>query len=119
MQECVFCKIIAKEKPADIFYEDEYSISFPNLSPVVNGHVMVVPKIHSENILDINTEDLKNVAASTQIVARKVLEKYNSKAFNLLMANGKDAQQSVFHFHWHLIPRYHEDGLDLWIKQRL
>ena len=80
---------------------------------------MVIPKNHATNMLDIDSEELKAVAGSTQKVARKVLDTYKSKDFNLLMANGKNAQQSVFHFHWHIVPRHPDDGLDLWIKQGL
>lgn len=119
MGECIFCQIAAKGSPASIFYEDEHSLAFPNLNPIVDGHVMVVPKRHAVNMLDIDTQDLEALVASTQEVARKVVDEYKATGFNLLMANGKDAQQSVFHFHWHIVPRYPNDGLDLWIKQGL
>lgn len=118
-EDCVFCKIIAGKLPAKVFYEDEHTLFFPNLSPIVDGHVMVIPKHHAVNMIDIEPDALKAVAESTQKVAKKVLETYNAKAFNLLMTNGKNAQQSVFHFHWHIVPRYLDDGLDLWIKQGL
>jgi histidine triad (HIT) family protein len=119
METCIFCQIIAKKAPAKIFYEDECSLAFPNLSPVVDGHVMVIPKKHAANMLDINTDDLKALVESTQKVAQKVTTQYGSTGFNLLMANGEDAQQSVSHFHWHIVPRYPNDGLDLWIRQGL
>lgn len=116
---CIFCRIVARAAPAKIFYEDDTSLAFPNLSPIVTGHVMVVPKQHATNMLDIGPDQLMRVAASTQIVAKKVMTETKATGFNLLMANGEDAQQSVFHFHWHIIPRFPDDGLDLWIKQKL
>jgi histidine triad (HIT) family protein len=119
MDKCIFCQIAARQSPANIYFEDDNCMAFPNLSPIVNGHVMVIPKRHAENMLDIDTEALKAMAVSTQEVARKVVLDYKATGFNLLMANGKDAQQSVFHFHWHIIPRHPDDGLDLWIKQGL
>lgn len=95
MPDCIFCRIIARQAPAKVFYEDDTVLSFPNLSPVVPGHVMVVPKRHATNMLDIDPDQLGRVAASTQIVAKKVMAETKATGFNLLMANGKDAQQSV------------------------
>lgn len=80
---------------------------------------MVIPKKHAVNMLDIATEDLETLVASTRQVAQKVVTEYEATGFNLLMANGHDAQQSVFHFHWHIVPRCPHDGLDLWIKHSL
>jgi histidine triad (HIT) family protein len=119
MENCIFCQIVAKKAPAEIFYEDETVVAFPNLDPIVPGHVMVVPKTHATNLLDIEIEALRNLAESTQLVAKKVMAEYNPTGFNLLMANGKDAQQSVPHFHWHIVPRHPHDGLDLWFKHKL
>lgn len=119
MNSCIFCDIIAGKSPANLYYEDDRAIAFPNLSPVVPGHVMVIPKKHATNMLDISSAQLKAVAAATQIVARNIVRDHKATGFNLLMANGADAQQSVFHFHWHVIPRHPKDGLDLWIKQGL
>lgn len=119
MESCIFCQIIAKKAPAKIYYEDEHSLAFPNLNPIVEGHVMVIPKAHATNMLDIDSDDLKALVESTQKVAKNVVKEYKAAGFNLLMANGKEAQQSVFHFHWHIVPRYPNDGLNLWIKQGL
>jgi histidine triad (HIT) family protein len=116
---CIFCQIVGKKASAKIYFEDEHSLAFANLSPGVDGHVIVIPKKHSTNMLDIDTNDLKSLVESTQTIAQKVVKDYDAAGFNLLMANGKEAQQSIFHFHWHIVPRYPDDGLDLWIKQGL
>jgi len=119
MNKCIFCQIAAKASPAKIYLEDENSLAFPNLNPIADGHVMVVPKRHAVNMLDIDAGSLTSLVLFTQKVAQKIITDFDAAGFNLLMANGQDAQQSVFHFHWHIVPRHPNDGLDLWIKQGL
>lgn len=115
--KCIFCLIVAKQSTADIYYEDEVSLAFPTQNPIVKGHVMVIPKMHSTNLLDIDPTVLVSLATSTQSVAKKVMVDFGANSFNLLMANGPDAQQHVGHFHWHIVPRHAGDGLDLWLRQ--
>jgi len=119
MENCIFCDIVAKKVPADIYYEDASTLAFRSLDPITEGHVIVIPKKHVANMLDIDVALLKSVTESTQKVAKMVVEEFRASGFNLLMANGKDAQQYVFHFHWHIVPRFPDDGLDLWIRQGL
>jgi histidine triad (HIT) family protein len=119
MTDCIFCKIIKKEVPADIFFEDETGIVFTPLNPITKGHILVVPKTHSENIFDIDEEVLKSLITTSKKVAIDTVKKHNATGVNLLHASGTDAQQSVFHFHLHIVPRYPNDGLDLWLKNRL
>lgn len=116
MNDCIFCKIINKELPADVVYEDGNVLAIKTIVPVSEGHTLVIPKRHYENILDIDEQALGYVAQVSRELAPKLKDQHGATGINLLHAAGKDAQQSVFHFHLHIVPRYENDGLDLWFK---
>jgi len=86
---------------------------------VSKGHSVVIPKNHFENIFDINDEIFIKLAKVIKKLSIKLVKENRATGINILHASGKDAQQSVFHLHFHLVPRYPNDGLDMWIKQRL
>jgi histidine triad (HIT) family protein len=71
------------------------------------------------NVFDIETDSLERLAGIAQKLSKEIVETHRATGVNLLNASGKDAQQSVFHFHLHIVPRYENDGLDLWFKNRL
>lgn len=119
MDNCIFCKIIEKQEPADILFENDKVMAFFVKDRVCEGHTLLIPKTHCENIFDITHDDLVAISEASQIVANLLTEKYSVTGINILHASGKDAQQSIFHFHLHLIPRRSGDGLDMWIKQGL
>ncbi|OJI09368.1 MAG: hypothetical protein COV08_01295 [Candidatus Vogelbacteria bacterium CG10_big_fil_rev_8_21_14_0_10_49_38] len=119
MQECIFCKIIKKESPANIVFEDNVCSVFSPLNPITRGHVLIIPKVHFRDIFDIDTDILTQTISRAQKIAQDIINKNKATGVNLLHASGKDAQQSVFHFHFHLVPRYPNDGLDLWLKNKL
>ncbi|MDP4001235.1 MAG: HIT family protein [bacterium] len=114
MEDCIFCKIINREIPADIVYEDEYAVAFLDIRPVSKGHTLLVPKNHSHDLLDSDDETLKNLMFVVKKVSRALLKATGAKAFNLGTNNGEDAGQDVFHLHFHLIPRYKNDQLKGW-----
>ena len=116
MKDCIFCKIISDELGSEKVYEDDFVLAFANINPVSPGHTLVVPKEHCENILDISTESLAKVIEVSKELAKKLKADFNASGINVLHAAGKDAQQSVFHFHIDLVPRYPDDNLDLWFK---
>ncbi len=119
MNNCIFCKIINKELPASIVFEDDASIAIVPIDPISKGHVLVIPKKHAVNILDVDDEILSHLSVVAKKIGKKILVENDSHAMNLLHAAGEDAQQSVFHFHFHVVPRYQNDGLDLWFKNNL
>ena len=119
MKDCVFCKIINKELPSKNVFEDKDVIAFETIQPVSKGHVLVVPKKHFENIFDIDKEVLQKLITVTKNLSEKLKIENKATGVNLLNASGKDAQQSVFHFHLHIVPRYKNDGLDLWFREKL
>lgn len=119
MQNCIFCQIIQKEAKADVLFEDENCLVFTPLDPISNGHVLLIPKVHYKDVFDIKGEALQALILIAKEFSSELIEKYGGTGVNLLHASGKDAQQSVFHFHLHIVPRYPDDGLDLWLRNKL
>lgn len=116
MPECSFCKIIAEKLPSNRIYENEDVLAFAPLKDTIisKGHMLVIPKKHYADIYDIPKEELHNIIDAVKTISQKLKEKFNAEGINILHASGKVAQQSCFHFHIHLIPRYKDDGLDTW-----
>lgn len=112
--DCVFCKVVKGELPAYKVYEDDLTLAFLDIYPVYKGHTLVVPKVHAENISDISESDLAAVAAASKKVAKLLKGKLNCEGVNLVQSNGKAASQVIMHFHMHVVPRFINDGLNLW-----
>ena len=108
--DCIFCKIISKEVPAKILYEDEYSISFLDAFPVAKGHALVIPKKHFAQIQDMPS-DMNQKLFDT---VHKMITKIDSVSGStlVLIHNGKDSGQEIMHVHVHLIPRGIDDSGD-------
>jgi histidine triad (HIT) family protein len=111
--DCLFCKIVAGDVPATLVHEDERTVAFMDINPATRGHLLVVPREHAENVLEIDPEDLEAVARTGQAMARRVRDKLGADGVNLLNSTGSVAWQTVFHFHLHVIPRYENDPLRL------
>lgn len=110
MDNCLFCKIIKGEVPSYKIYEDEFTYAFLDISNDANGHILVIPKNHAENILDCPTEDLAHVMNTIKLIANHLAKNCGFSGVNVLNASGKDAEQSVFHLHFHILPRKQDDG---------
>ena len=103
MSETIFQKIIDKELPADIVYEDDSCLAFKDINPVAPIHILVIPKKRIEKISDSNTED-KELLGHLFLVAGNIARDLGIEdAFRLVVNNGAEAQQTVFHLHIHLI----------------
>ena len=103
MSETIFQKIIDKELPADIVYEDESCLAFKDINPVAPIHILIIPKKRIEKISDSNTED-KELLGHLFLVAGNIARDLGIEdAFRLVVNNGAGAQQTVFHVHIHLI----------------
>jgi histidine triad (HIT) family protein len=111
--DCIFCKIIAGELPAQIVDQDERTIAFMDISPATRGHTLVVPRRHARDLLEIEPEDLEATILAAQRLARTVRDRLGADGVNLLNSCGSAAWQTVFHFHVHVIPRYAGDPLRL------
>jgi histidine triad (HIT) family protein len=115
-EDCIFCKIAAGEAPAAIVHEDERTIAFMDIAPATRGHMLVIPRRHARDLLEIELEDLKATVAVGQQLAKRTIERLGADGVNLLNSCGRAAWQVVFHFHLHVIPRYEGDPLKLpWI----
>ncbi|HWY79044.1 MAG TPA: HIT family protein [Candidatus Sulfotelmatobacter sp.] len=107
MKNCLFCKLVKKEIPSLLVYEDDATVSFMELHPSAPGHVMVILKKHGNNILEYSQEDLGKIMASVQKVAAK-LEKALKPDSISIGINHKE-RHGVPHLHIHLIPRWEND----------
>ena len=114
MTECSFCKIANNEIPCFQLFEDDLVKVFLDINPVSMGHLLIIPKEHFENIFTTPENVLIRISQVCKKMALLCKEKLGATGVNIVNASGKDAQQSVFHLHFHIIPRYKKDGLDLW-----
>ena len=112
----VFAKILKGEIPCVKLYEDEKTLSFMDVMPQAEGHALVIPKEGAENILDLSQDSAKALMATTQKIAKAVKKGLNAPGIMLAMLNGAPAGQSVFHVHFHVIPRAH--GIELGLHAR-
>jgi len=103
---CIFCKIIAGEIPSAKIYEDDHVFAFLDLSQVAKGHTLVIPKKHCRNLYDTPPEIASKLFAAVPKIANAIKSAYKPLGMNLLNNNEAEANQSVFHLHLHLIPKY-------------
>lgn len=112
VENCVFCKIINKELPSYIVYETDSILAIFAKEMEVYGHTLVIPKQHYQDMYDIPEDVLAEIVKASKKIGNMYKDSLWSTWVNLLHASGKDAQQSVPHFHLHIFPRYENDGLD-------
>jgi histidine triad (HIT) family protein len=113
MANCVFCKIVAKQIPASVVYEDEDALAFMDLGQVNPGHVLVATKAHAENVYELDDAHAAALFRAVAKVARAVRDAFSPQGLSIYQANGTAAGQTVFHFHMHLVPRQENDGMNL------
>ena len=116
MKNCIFCKIVNGEAPSMRVYEDEFTLAFMDIAADVDGHICVIPKVHCESILDCEGETLSKLMNTVKKISEHLTQNCGYGGVNLLNASGKAADQSVLHFHIHIIPRKENDGLNTWPK---
>ena len=113
MSNCIFCRIVAKEIPAAVVFEDEHTLAFMDAGQVNPGHVLVAAKGHAENLYELNDAQAGALLRTAARVARAIRDAYSPEGLSVYQANGKAAWQSVFHYHMHLVPRREGDGMAL------
>jgi histidine triad (HIT) family protein len=117
--DCIFCAIAAGEAPATMVAEDERTVAFMDISPATDGHLLVIPRAHYEDVLVIDDGDLDATMHTARAMARRVKDRLGADGVNLLNSCGRAAWQTVFHFHVHVIPRYDDDPLKLpWVPEQ-
>jgi histidine triad (HIT) family protein len=112
----VFARILRGEIQAHKVYEDVYTLAFMDVMPQSNGHTLVIPKFEAENLFDLAPESLSATILTTQRIARAVKKAFDPPGILIAQLNGTGAGQSVFHIHFHIMPRY--EGLDLKLHAR-
>ena len=109
--ECVFCKIVAVEIPAQVVYENESILAFLDIGPLADGHLLVVPKEHLTVMTDLSPDQVGRLVSILPRLGRALLDVTGAEGLNVLLNQGPSAGQVVPHLHFHLIPRRSEDGL--------
>ena len=101
----IFARILRGEFPSVKVYEDDKTLAFMDVMPQAEGHVLIIPKEPAENILDLSPEGAAAMIVTTQKVAKAVKKALNAPGIYLMQLNGASAGQTVFHAHFHVIPR--------------
>ena len=112
-EDCIFCKVLAGEIPSEKVYEDDNAIAVMDINPWTRGHVVVFPRKHAANVFEIDDDELERVILAVKRVATQVRDRLEPDGVNLLQSNGAAAWQTIFHLHFHVIPRYDDDPLEL------
>jgi histidine triad (HIT) family protein len=107
---CIFCQVIKGTAPCFAVYEDEHNLAILEINPCTPYHTLVIPKVHSSDILSIAPEDLRSAMGAVRNVMDLYLEKFDFHDFQVLNNCGKYGQQTVWHTHFHIIPRFKDDG---------
>jgi len=113
-QDCIFCKVISGELPSYKLYEDDRVVAFLDLFPATLGHTLVVPRQHSSNLLEDDEQDALAMMKAVRHLTPKIKEALGADGVNITSNIGASAGQSVFHTHVHILPRWKDDGRELW-----
>ena len=116
--DCLFCGIVEGTVPSERIDENERTVAFMDINPATAGHALVVPRVHSADLMEIGEEDLTATILAAQRLSRRMHEVLEADGINLINACGTTAWQTVFHFHIHVVPRYEDDPLELpWVPE--
>lgn len=113
----LFMKIVRREVPADIVYEDGKTLAFLSIGPNSKGHTLVIPKQPFRNIFDIDKESLAAVMETVRIIAPSVRDAVGAKGVHIHSNHEPEAGQAVFHMHMHIIPRHDRSEFEFWPEQ--
>lgn len=114
MNNCIFCKIINKDIPSVVVFEDDVLMAFLDISQSTKGHTLLIPKAHFENVFDIDENTIAHIHKQLPKIAKAIIKAFNAQGVNIVNNSGKVAGQTVFHYHVHIVPRYKEnDGFDI------
>lgn len=114
---CIFCKIINRQIPSSIVYENDYVLAFLDNTQATPGHTLIVPKKHFANFFELDELYATEIIKAAKIVAQKLQDNFHCEGLNLLNNNNVAGGQSVFHYHMHVIPRYANDPVNLALPQ--
>lgn len=114
METCIFCKIVEGELPSHKVYEDKDVLAFLDINPTSPGHTLVIPKYHAANFEEVSADDLKKTILIVQKIGQKLKDSLGVESYNVCENNDPAAGQLIPHIHFHIIPRYTNDGLNPW-----
>ena len=107
----IFAKILRGELPAHVVLDEEHCLAFMDVMPQSPGHTLIIPRTPAENVFDLSDDELSALIVTTRRVAVAVKAAFSPGGIMLVQLNGADAGQTVFHIHFHVIPRYDGEGL--------
>jgi histidine triad (HIT) family protein len=111
MNNCIFCKIINKELPVSLVFEDNICLAFLDINPIAEGHVLVIPKQHHERFVLLNNETVGHLFKIGQKVLKAIEDSdIRCEGANLFLSDGTVAGQEVMHSHLHIVPRFKNDN---------
>lgn len=110
MNDCLFCKIINGEIPSSVVHRDDDVVAFLDIFPYTKGHTVVVPVKHYHNLLDFPDEKMQKYFSRIKNLAGRIKEKLNADGINIVQNNFPAAGQVINHLHFHIIPRWENDG---------
>jgi histidine triad (HIT) family protein len=105
MEDCIFCKIIKGQIPCFKVYEDDRVLAFADINPITEGHTLIIPKAHAENLFEISEEDIAAIHLASKKIADAIKSALDPVGIAVLQLNGRGVNQVVMHYHLHLIPR--------------
>jgi histidine triad (HIT) family protein len=111
VKSCIFCRIVQKQVPSSLVFEDEKVMAFLDIKPLNEGHTLVIPKAHYESIFDIPKERIAYLHGITKRIAIAIEKATKADGISIIQQNGKAAGQDIFHLHVHVIPRYKDQKL--------
>lgn len=106
---CIFCKIINKKIESKIIFENNLIIVILDAYPIENGHCLILPKKHKKNIIELDEDELKEIAIIQKKIIKLIQKKMKPKGFNVLNNFNKISGQVIDHYHLHIIPKYNEE----------
>lgn len=112
-EDCIFCKIVAGDIPCTKVFEDDSMLAFMDISPLNQGHLLVIPKEHIENIFEIDSQVYGRLASTVCKLSKAIGASLAPDGLNVMQLNGKAASQVVPHVHIHVVPRWKGDGLSI------
>ena len=114
MSDCIFCKIVTGEIPSEKIYEDGEFVAILDINPVNKGHTLVLPRDHTPDFAQAPERVLDGLLHVAQKISRAVVDGLKADGFNFSTNNGRAAHQTIDHLHFHIVPRFFDDGLKPW-----
>ena len=118
--DCIFCKLANGDIPTNTLYEDDCVRVIFGAEPAAEGHVLILPKEHFDNIYELDDDTAGHVFKVAKKIATAMNKTLDMDGLNVVQNNGEAAGQTVFHFHMHIIPRHNDDTVNVgWEKHKV